>query len=492
MEVNVRKKDFLFLLACLGLAILAEISFLHGRIGVSYLVFISVFYVIVFLRYGLAFNHRRIGLLFMIAIWILSGSYLFYDNGLLHNLNMLMVPILVFAHLVLITSPTRFKWNTPGFLTALSIKLKEARSYIRIFLNTVFKRMFKNMSHEATKIMKQVILGLLIGLPLLLFITGLLMSADAIFENVVLQLPQFFLNINIIEIMFRLLFIVFVTFLFFGIFQVLNRNSKSLKGPKTEEKHKAYFDSTTAITILVLVNAIYLLFVVIQFKYFFSSRLIVGMTFADYARRGFFELLIILLVNWTILISFLKWVKEERAFPKMVLKIIYSSLIVMSAVMLISAYQRLYLYESAYGFTYPRLIAHAFMLFLMVIFAYTLMRVWIERISLLHFYLIVGLVFYTSLNVIDIEQLIVDKNMKRYEETGKIDIHYLNSLSYIGWNGLIDFYKIEPHFPELKETLLERKERVLDNSSESWQSFNFAKKKVLEEFDQLDIEEDIQ
>src|SRR5690625_7713339 len=104
MKVNITKNDWLFLLACIGLGVLAEVSFLHGRIGLSYLVFISVFYLVVFLRFRLSFNHRRIGLLFMAVIWILSGSYLFYDNYFFYNFNLLLIFCLIFFHIFFMTS----------------------------------------------------------------------------------------------------------------------------------------------------------------------------------------------------------------------------------------------------------------------------------------------------------------------------------------------------------------------------------------------------
>src|SRR5690625_3925638 len=100
MKVNITKNDWLFLLACIGLGVLAEVSFLHGRIGLSYLVFISVFYLVVFLRFRLSFNHRRIGLLFMAVIWILSGSYLFFYNHLFHNYILFLIYFLFFSNIV--------------------------------------------------------------------------------------------------------------------------------------------------------------------------------------------------------------------------------------------------------------------------------------------------------------------------------------------------------------------------------------------------------
>ncbi len=81
------------------------------------------------------------------------------------------------------------------------------------------------------------------------------------------------------------------------------------------------------------------------------------------------------------------------------------------------------------------------MIFLVVIFMYTFIKIWIEKLSLFHFYFISSLLYYTVMNVIDVEKMIVSKNIERYEQTGKIDIHYLNSLSYTGVLGLIDLYE---------------------------------------------------
>lgn len=486
MGMNVQKKDGIFLFLCIGLGILAELSFLHGRIGLSYLVFISGFYLVVFLRFRLEFNHRRIGLLLMVVIWILSGSYLIYDHALFYNLNLFMIPILVFAHTVLITRPNTFKWNTPHFVLMLFEKLREAHKYVVSFNNSVFRKFFKNMGQQTGQIVKRIMIGLGIGIPLLCVITVLLMSADTIFENAVMRLPRFMLELNFIEGTFRFIFIICVGLLFFGVFQVLQKKT-STPLQHNEQKNNNW-DSITAITILFMLNSIYLIFVVIQFRYFFNHELLAGVTYATYARRGFFELVLVTLINWTILISLLKKVIPLKQHHRLTLNILYSILIVVSGVILASAYQRLSLYEAAYGFTMARILAHTFMIFLMVIFAYTLIRVWIERISLTHFYLIIGLIFYTALNVVNVEQMIVDNNLKRYEQTGKIDLEYLNTLSYTGLNGLIRLYESHEHVPELQKMLLNRQQWEAEQPKDNWQSFNFAKQEAVKKLKKLDLQ----
>nr|WP_155669432.1 DUF4173 domain-containing protein [Ornithinibacillus caprae] len=483
-----RRQDIIFLLICVGLGVLAELSFFHGRIGVSYLAFITGFYAVLFGRYKLSFNNRRIGLLLMVAIWLLAGSYAFYDNVLFRSLNFLLIPVLVFFHIVLITSPNNINWSKPAFVVLLIKKLEQAIQYSSKFCKLSLKKVFKNMDDQAAQTIKRIVIGLVIGVPLLFIITGLLMSADAVFQDIVLRLPEFVLELNFLEGTFRFILAILFALLFFGVFQVLHVRPKTKENVGlVNEKTTVKWDSIIAITILALLNAVYVLFTVIQFKYFFNDGLQSGYTYAEYARRGFFELIFVTLINWSILISFLKLVKEDRRPLKVALKIMYSLLIIVSGVMLTSAYQRLSLYEAAYGFTLDRVLAHAFMIFLMVIFAYTFVRVLLERLSILHFYLIIGLVFYTGLNAISLEKIVVDNNIERYEATGKIDIYYLSHLSYTGLDGLVDLYEADPDIPELKELLVEQKSVLKNEGEDSWQSFNFMKQRVTKRMEELDL-----
>src|SRR5690625_903819 len=166
MVLHKNQREWMFLLICLGLGVLGERSFLHGQIGLSYLVFITGFYLVVFLRFRLAFNHRRIGLLFTVAIWILSGTYLLYDSSLFYHLNLIIIPVLVFSHLVLITSPNTFKWNTPKFLSMLKVKISDAKNYSTTFCKKSMANVFKRMNDQTSRSIKKVLIGLVIGFPL--------------------------------------------------------------------------------------------------------------------------------------------------------------------------------------------------------------------------------------------------------------------------------------------------------------------------------------
>ncbi|WP_010098353.1 DUF4153 domain-containing protein [Ornithinibacillus scapharcae] len=483
-----RRKTLLFLVICLILGGLAEVSLLHGVIGVSYPLFIAVFYAVLYFRFGFKFTHRRIGLLLMIVIWLLSASYMFFDNELFYVLNMLAIPVLIFVHIVLITTPNHMDWISIPFFLRLVDKFSSAIMYGKRLTKLFFKRvLFRKVKSETTHTLKKIVLGMLVGSPILFFVTILLVSADEEFRIVIMEVPEFIVKFNFIEILLRSLAALLLSLLFFSVFQVLKNRYVTPVVRVSEEKIDKNWDGIVVGTILILLNGIYVLFVAIQFKYFFGEAIQENLTYAEYARRGFFELLIVTLINWSILLACIKLAKVRKKSLGYFLKGLYSLLIANSSIILTSAYMRLSEYESAYGFTMDRVLAHIFMVFLMVIFAYTFIRVWLEGISLSHFYLIAGLIFYTGLNVVDLEEIIVGNNLNRFEETGKIDVHYLNNLSYSGINGLITLYEIEPTYPELRLLLVHHKEKIADLDITTWQSFNFKKQQVVERLRELEL-----
>src|SRR5690625_7480289 len=116
-------------------------------------------------------------------------------------------------------------------------KLDEARQYSLSFCRIAFNKSVKQLDQRVVDILKRIIIGLVIGIPLLCVITLLLMSADSMFENVIGALPQFIFRLNFLETGFRILFVLFVGLLFFCVFQTLYTNRHvSMPATSTEER----------------------------------------------------------------------------------------------------------------------------------------------------------------------------------------------------------------------------------------------------------------
>ena len=168
----------------------------------------------------------------------------------------------------------------------------------------------------------------------------------------------------------------------------------------------------------------------------------------------------------------------------MAFRILNTVMICCTFVMLVSAHYRMSLYEEAYGYTFLRVMTHAFMVFLLVLFVITLARVWVERLPLLKPYIVTAVIAFVIVNYINVDTLIARKNIERYQHTKVIDMNYFRTLS----NDIINDLKMlaEDTNPEVaaaaREQLEKRKERLAEPGP--WQSFNlpdYKARKVLGE-----------
>lgn len=484
MDLKMEKIDWPFLFMCLLIGIIAEEAFFTDQIGVSYFVFIALFYTLFFYRFrSFPFSHQRFGYLILIAIWLLAIGYYLYDITLFYVLNLLVIPTLVIFHLALITSPKKMEWSNLRFIFYTIIRLLDGIRYSFIIPNFMAKLLKQSSNKKHYVVWKKILIGVVISIPFLFIILNLLISADAQFERLLNNIPDL-INIRV-EYVFRFIIILIYTFGFFGFMQVLLKYTPIVK--RSESLKPISMDGIISLTMLFLLDIVYVIFVAVQFKYFFSGTLEEGYTYAEYARRGFFELLFVTLINLSVITAVILLTKNVQGIVKRAIRMALTVLVLSSVVLLVSALMRMTMYEDAYGFTFTRVLVHSFMIFLMVILAYTFVKIWIEKLSLFHFYFIASLLFYAGMNIVGFDRLVVERNIDRFETTGKIDIHYLNNLSATGVLGLIELYEKDPNVPGLRDLLKERKAERENIKSKSWQSYNFTRNKASFKLGELDL-----
>ena len=116
-------------------------------------------------------------------------------------------------------------------------------------------------------------------------------------------------------------------------------------------------------------------------------------------------------------------------------------MVVLVGVILVSAYQRLRLYEAAYGFSRLRTYTHAFMICLGILLAAVLVLEILQRERLfMTAVLLVGVGFAASLNLLNVDAFIVSQNVLRAAEGHELDVAYLASLSPDAVPALADAY----------------------------------------------------
>ena len=179
---------------------------------------------------------------------------------------------------------------------------------------------------------------------------------------------------------------------------------------------------------------LFLIFVLLQTRYLFGGVALVmepgGFSPAEYARRGFFELVgvtaltlpVLLVADWALNQRNRSDVARFRGLALLLLGLL--------GVIVISALSRMALYTGMYGLTELRVYVTAFMLLLCVIFVWFAMTVLRgNRPAFMRGSLIAAGCAVAALNALDPDALIARVNLGRASTAVPVDVAYLASLS---------------------------------------------------------------
>ena len=207
-------------------------------------------------------------------------------------------------------------------------------------------------------------------------VAALLLSADAVFASLV---SRFFGELAWSDFITVFLMLVLVYLFAYGFIRGLL--TKSLTGKRRE----CLGEPLAAITVLSLLTAIYAVFCTIQIVYLFlrAGTLPEQMTWAQYARQGFFQLLAVCVINLAVVAVCLFGFRKNRA-----LQILLTAVCAMTYVLIASSAWRMYLYIRQYSLTFLRLMVLWALLVMAVIFVGTMIAVWKRDFELLRFWLI--------------------------------------------------------------------------------------------------------
>jgi hypothetical protein len=273
-----------------------------------------------------------------------------------------------------------------------------------------------------------VLRGALIAAPLLLVFGGLLSSADSVFASYVGQLISLQLPFDIWTATAHMIVVGCFSLLAAG-GMIVSMAEGMRAAPampaegETERLDRAglnwrFLGSTEAITVLILLDLLFLGFMAVQGAYLFGgldSLARTGMTYAEYARRGFFELLTVAFLSLGLLCGLALATHRESPGRRRLFNIANTAMVLLVLGILASAFQRMWLYELAYGFTRLRLYTHSFMLWLAVVLLLFIAALITARPQI---FLAGGfasaLVYMTMLNIASPDALIVRENIARY------------------------------------------------------------------------------
>jgi hypothetical protein len=240
------------------------------------------------------------------------------------------------------------------------------------------------------------------------------------------------------------------------------------------------------VTVLALVDALFGGFMLIQGAYFFGgldTLARTGMTYAEYARRGFFELLAVACLALGMLCALAVVTRRKARGQRVIFNTASAAMIALVLGLLASAFQRMLLYEDAYGFTQLRLYTHSFMIWLAAVLGLFLLALLRGRPRLFSYGVVAAaLIYLAALNIANPDALIVRENVARYQAGGKVDAYYLAGLSA---DATPDVIQALPALDRSsQETIVERlgyQRTELDATwaGEGWPSWNLGRARAL-------------
>ena len=225
------------------------------------------------------------------------------------------------------------------------------------------------------KKMPYVLGALLVCVPLLMVLFPLLTSADALFAQVTRRAADWF-DEHLALWALRLIFGLLVAPFLFGLLYSLRR-PEPLKR-LTRPVEGLSMEAAGPVTVLAVLDVLYAFFLAVQCAALFGGADYLaraGISYASYARSGFFQLVAVAAVNLACLLACLALCKGEGRGLRMV-QVLGTLLVAASGVLLVSALWRMNLYVGAYGLSFKRALTYWGMAVLAVLLAAALWKVW--------------------------------------------------------------------------------------------------------------------
>lgn len=364
---------------------------------------------------------------YIAMIVIMSVVMLWTNQVFLHFWQKKIILFLFFA-LVLHQMYEERKWNLVTYLYNLLLLIMG--SIISLFqpVEDFIKQMKKSNKREKWS---YIVLGLAIALPLTILMISMLAAADEVFKNMIIKLlgtlllPQ---NIVVIAFLFVLGYWIFYCFV----------AGLARKEMENKPKNIKQAEPVIAITFTGILLFVYVLFCVIQIVYLFVGKghLPEGYTYAEYARKGFFELLFVSVINFLmIVLSNLLFAKNK------ILDGILTAMSVCNVIMIASSGYRMMLYVKAYHMTTLRLYVLWFLAMLAVSMAGVVYCIYKKECKLYQYLFSVFFVFITVLSVMKPEAYVVKYNVGHMQQFTRAEIsHMIHACS---WDVVPELAKID-------------------------------------------------
>jgi hypothetical protein len=326
--------------------------------------------------------------------------------------------------------------------------------------------------------------GLAIALPVVICFASLLASADAVFSQKLGDFFGLFSMGSIAEYFLRFVLIIFYAYLLAGLFlhAAASKDEKSPGGDKSVIK--PFLGFTESAVVLGSVSILFLLFVIVQFQYFFGGETnigIAGYSYSQYARRGFNELVAVAFFCLVMILGLSTVTRRTNETEKRIYSGLSVVIVALVMVILVSAYQRISLAIDWHGFSRLRLYPRVFLVWLgILLVSVVILEILRQERYFASAALIASLGFAVTLTLINIDAAIVKHNVPRSLQGKNLNVAHLASLSTDAVPALVEEYQSTKYSQPVHEGLgaalacYLHTDAFPTSDNRDWRSFNLS------------------
>ncbi len=275
---------------------------------------------------------------------------------------------------------------------------------------------------------KGVLTGLICALPVIAIVVPLLISADAAFEKMLGFLKDF----NFVRAAFAVILGVIIFFFLYA-HAYGTRHRVYARTPRVNQQKRS-LPTAALMSFSGAISLVYVLYIISQLTYFFSA--FTGKTPTDflpatYARRGFFEMCIICVINLIIMFCVILFSSRNKGKVQRPIAAICTFISLFSLLLITTAISKMVLYINRFGLTRLRLLTSAFMIFLGIVFILLILRLFITKLPYMRPVVLAAAIIIMLVGFADIDATIAHYNIHAYQ-SGKlsgIDIQQLTNLN---------------------------------------------------------------
>ena len=463
MEKTLRNRLLLY-------ALISAVSFVYlimpSNAGISVPLFIALQFACWFYL-----APKKKALWFFVPMFILSLNSFISGNPLWHISNVFIIIVLYSVMVLVMIDRFRIKEDSLRFIFDAIANIFNPIKHVLL----PFK-WWSEADQDKTRIIKRILKGIAVTAPCLFFLIIMLSSADTVFFRGASNFFDGILHLLEMEMILKVINGGAVGLYLFGLMYI------AYTPPQNEEQQPAAKTSDADLAILnallISILAVYTLFVFIQFRYLFAgAQLPYGLSYSEYARKGFFELLFLSGLNIILILIAVNLTRlKEGLWPK-ITRYLSHYLCLVTIILLASSFYRLWLYSADAGLTRLRLLVFGFLIFEAIGLVITFFYIKKPDFNIVAVYLSIGLVYYLMLNIVPIDTLIAKNQVDRYFADQKQGIGYIMTLSPDAAPQiarLLDSEKVDKHTRQMARMYFSDLNARYPVGERGWQGFNLS------------------